>query len=89
MTRKLKPGILFAGIFSVLFIIFSSAAYAEEVIAGSSFDEAKESEIVQKARRHAYPGGRDEGELAVQSQLTAPTRKIAPQIESAENSADD
>ena len=62
--------------------VFSLAAYAEEVVAGSVYDQAKESEIQQRARRRAYPGGRDEGDLTVQPQLVAPVRKMAPQTES-------
>lgn len=89
MTQQIKYGVRLVGVFITLGAVFSSAAYAEEVIAGSVFDESKESEVVQKARRRVYPGGRDEGDLAVQSQLTAPTRKMAPQIEGAENPADD
>jgi hypothetical protein len=89
MAQQLKFGVRILGIFIVLSVVLSSAAYAEEVIAGSVFDESKESEVVQNARRRVYPGGRDEGDLAVQAQLTAPTRKIAPQVEGAENPADD
>ncbi|MBS1971162.1 MAG: hypothetical protein JSU04_12685 [Bdellovibrionales bacterium] len=89
MTQPPKFGVLLAGIFIASGIVLSSVAHAEEVIAGSVFDESKEAEIAQKARRRAYVGGRDEGDLAVQPQLTAPTRKMAPQIEGAENSADD
>jgi len=69
-------------------IFAASVAHAEEVIAGSVYDESKESEVVQKARRRIYPGGRDEGDLMVQSQLTAPTRKIAPQVEGADHAED-
>lgn len=54
---------------------------AEEVIAGSIYDQEKEHESVLKARRRAYVGGRDEGDLTVQTQLTAPTRKMTPQTE--------
>lgn len=45
------------------------------------YDEAKEAEISMKAKKHEYPGGRDEEDLKVQSQLTTPTRKLAPQAE--------
>lgn len=89
MTQQLKFGVLLAGIFIASGIVLSSVAQAEEVIAGSVYDESKESDITQKARRRAYAGGRDEGDLAVQTQMTAPTRKMAPQVEGAENSADD
>ncbi|MBK9323707.1 MAG: hypothetical protein IPM97_12320 [Bdellovibrionaceae bacterium] len=64
------------------FCVFSQTVPAEEVVAGSVYDQAKESEILQKARRRAYAGGRDEGDLTVQPQLVAPIRKMAPQTES-------
>lgn len=80
---------IFAACFVTVSLLASSPAYAEEVIAGSVYDESKETEVIQKARRRAYLGGRDEGDLTVQSQLTAPTRKMAPQVEGADHSADD
>lgn len=89
MTPKRMFGAGLAGLLIASSFVVSSLASAEEVVAGSVFDESKESEIVQKARRRAYPGGRDEGDLAVQTQLTAPTRKMAPQVEGSEHSADD
>ncbi|MGZ3804968.1 MAG: hypothetical protein ACXVB4_12205 [Pseudobdellovibrionaceae bacterium] len=89
MARQLKLSIQSISIFIVLGGLFAPAAFAEEVVAGSVFDESKESEIVQKARHHAYPGGRDDSDLTVQSQLMTPTRKITPQMENAENPADD
>lgn len=89
MTQHFKFRVGLAAIFTMTGILFTSSAYAEEVIAGSVFDESKESEVAQKAHRRFYPGGRDEGDLVVQSQLVTPTRKIAPQIEGADNSADD
>lgn len=89
MTQQLKFGVWLAGIFIASGTVLSSVAHAEEVIAGSIYDESREAEIAQKARRRVYIGGRDEGDLAVQSQLTAPTRKMAPQVENAEQSADD
>lgn len=89
MTQQLKFGVLLASIFIASGIVLTSVAQAEEVIAGSVYDESKEADITQKARRRAYAGGRDEGDLTVQTQMTAPTRKMAPQVEGAENSADD
>ncbi|WP_413288656.1 hypothetical protein [Bdellovibrio sp. HCB337] len=89
MTPQRKFGAGLAGLLIALSFVLSSVASAEEVIAGSVFDESKESEVVQKARRRAYQGGRDEGDLAVQPQLTAPTRKMAPQVEGTDHSADD
>jgi hypothetical protein len=67
---------LLASLFMVV-----GAAHAEEVIAGSVYDQDKETDSVLKARRRAYAGGRDEGELVVQTQLPAPIRKMTPQVE--------
>lgn len=89
MTQQIKFGAWLAGLFIVSGIVLTSGAQAAEVIAGSVYNEAKETEIAQKARRRAYLGGRDEGDLVVQSQLTSPTRKMSPQTEGADNSADD
>ncbi len=71
-------------IFLVLLVLSFSgiAAFAaEEVPAGSQYDEAKEAEIAKAAKKREYPGGRDEGDLKVQSQITTPVRKLAPQAE--------
>ena len=70
-------------IFLVLGLLSSVGfkAFAEEVPAGSQYDEAKEADIAMKAKKRLYPGGRDEGDLRVQSQLTTPPRKFAPQAE--------
>jgi len=74
---------LLAGTLVGALFIFSHPVRAEEVIAGSIFDEAKETDIVQKARHRMYPGGRDEENLTVQSQLPSPVRKMTPQAEEA------
>lgn len=61
---------------------FGAAAHAvEEVPAGSQYDEAKEAEIAKAAKKRDYPGGRDESDLKVQSQVVTPVRKLAPQAE--------
>lgn len=70
-------------------VAFGSAARAEEVLAGSVYNEKNEAEIIQQARRRIYPGGRDEGELAVQPQMITPTRKITPQAEAPAEPTDD
>ena len=62
-------------------ILFSVNARAQEPGAEPQFDETKEAEIAQKVKKRLYPGGRDEGDLKVQSQLTTPARKFAPQTE--------
>jgi hypothetical protein len=76
---------------SILFshVLLGAVAHAEEVLAGSVYNENEETEIIQRARRRIYPGGRDEGELAVQVQMTSPTRKINPQAEAAAEAHDD
>ena len=71
-------------IFLVLLVLSSlglKVLAAEEVPAGSQYDEAKEAEIAQKVKKREYPGGRDEGDLKVQSQVITPIRKLAPQAE--------
>lgn len=60
---------------------FAAHAQAEEVMAGAVRDESKEAELAQRAKKRLYPGGRDEGDLKVQAQVTNPTRKLAPQAE--------
>lgn len=81
-----KLGIL---IFSLMSVMAVSYAHAEEVLAGSQYDEAKEAELQQKAKKRLYPGGRDEGDLKVQAQLMTPARKLAPQAEVKEESVDE
>lgn len=71
-------------IFLVLLVLSFSgfaAVAAEEVPAGSQYDEAKEAEIAKAAKKREYPGGRDESDLKVQSQIATPARKLAPQAE--------
>ncbi|WP_413558298.1 hypothetical protein [Bdellovibrio sp. HCB209] len=60
---------------------FGAKVYAEEVLAGAVRDESKEAELAQRAKKRLYPGGRDEGDLKVQAQVTNPPRKLAPQAE--------
>lgn len=60
-----------------------SGAVAQD-IQSVQIDEAKEAEFAQRAKKRLYPGGRDEADLKVQSQLTSPVRKLAPQAELAE-----
>ncbi|KYG61445.1 hypothetical protein AZI86_17180 [Bdellovibrio bacteriovorus] len=63
-------------------------SHAQE-LSGPRYDEAKEAEIAVKAKKRLYPGGRDEEELKVQSQLTTPVRKLAPQAEVKEESSEE
>lgn len=65
-----------------------STSHAQE-LSGPRYDEAKEAEIAVKAKKRLYPGGRDEEELKVQSQLTTPVRKVAPQAEVKEESSEE
>ena len=74
----------------VLASILCLQAQAQEAGEGSKYDEAKEAEIAVKSKKRLYPGGRDEEDLKVQSQLTTPVRKFAPQTElKAEPEADE
>ena len=63
-------------------------SHAQE-LSGPRYDEAKEAEIAVKAKKRLYPGGRDEEELKVQSQLSTPVRKVAPQAEVKEESSEE
>ena len=60
---------------------FAANVYAQEGLAGAVRDESREAELAQRAKKRLYPGGRDEGDLKVQAQVTNPTRKLAPQAE--------
>ncbi len=60
-----------------LFVAISAnAAMAQEKLAGKNYDEAKEAEVVLKAKKRMYPGGRDEADLKVQTPLPSPNRKM-------------
>lgn len=85
---KSLSGAIFATVLIVGFLAIREAR-AAEVVAGSVYNEAQEAEVAQRARRRIYPGGRDEGELAVQPQMTTPTRKISPKAESPRDPSDD
>jgi hypothetical protein len=75
-------------VFSIFSLGALSLAHAQQE-AGSQYDEAKEAEIEVKAKKRLYPGGRDEGDLKVQAQVITPVRKLAPQAEVKEESADE
>lgn len=80
-------------VFLVLFLLSSLVsfkAFAQEAAADApQYDEAREAEIAQKAKKRLYPGGRDEEDLKVQSQLSTPVRKVAPQAEVKEEAAEE
>lgn len=80
-------------VFFVLFLLTSSLGFKawaqEEATEQPKYDEARETEIAQKAKKRLYPGGRDEEELKVQSQLSTPARKVAPQAEIKEESVEE
>ncbi|ASD64573.1 hypothetical protein [Bdellovibrio bacteriovorus] len=70
-------------VFLCLFLLSSVGvpfAHAQDTTE-PQYDEAREAEIAMKAKKRLYPGGRDEEELKVQSQLATPARKLAPQAE--------
>lgn len=72
----------------VLNFALVGASEAQELSA-PRYDEVKEAEIAVKAKKRLYPGGRDEEELKVQSQLTTPVRKVAPQTEVSQESSEE
>ncbi|WP_413575543.1 hypothetical protein [Bdellovibrio sp. HCB290] len=75
---------------SVLMTSFlGQTVLAQEVLAGAVRDESREAELAQKAKKRLYPGGRDEGDLKVQAQVTNPPRKLAPQAELPEEPAEE
>ncbi|KHD87228.1 MAG: hypothetical protein OM95_15740 [Bdellovibrio sp. ArHS] len=79
-------------VFLVLLLLTSLTGFqtfAQESSAESQYDEAREAEIAQKAKKRIYPGGRDEEDLKVQSQLTTPVRKLSPQAEVKEEATEE
>ncbi|KYG62563.1 hypothetical protein [Bdellovibrio bacteriovorus] len=79
-------------VFLVLFLLSSLVGFkalAQEASAEPQYDEAREAELAQKAKKRIYPGGRDEEDLKVQSQLTTPVRKLAPQAEVKEEATEE
>lgn len=81
-------------VFLVFFLLSSVVAlnaWSQEggSVAESQYDEAHEAEIAQKAKKRLYPGGRDEEDLKVQSQVSTPTRKLAPQAELKEEAVEE
>lgn len=74
---------------SLLFLGVGFQARAQDVIEEPHYDEAREQEVAQKAKKRLYPGGRDEEDLKVQSQLTTPVRKLSPQAEIKEEPAEE
>lgn len=51
---------------------------SSEVLAGKVFDPQADYEIHLSAQGKTYPGGIDEDELQVQSNLSEPIRKVGP-----------
>nr|WP_295903381.1 hypothetical protein [uncultured Bdellovibrio sp.] len=80
-------------VFLVLFLLSSGVIFKahaqEEATEAPQYDEAHEAEIAQKAKKRLYPGGRDEEDLKVQSQVSTPVRKVAPQAEIKEESVEE
>ncbi len=64
-------------------------AWSQEAAEEPQYDEAREAEIAQKVKKRSYPGGRDEEDLKVQSQVTTPVRKLSPQTEIKDEAAEE
>lgn len=52
-------------------------------------DLKKVQEIKERARQRLYPGGKDESDLRVQSQLVNPIRKLTPAVEENHQTAEE
>lgn len=71
-------------VFLVLFLLSLTVGVkvsAQQQAEAPQYDENKEAEIAQRAKKRIYAGGRDEEDLKVQSQISTPVRKLAPQAE--------
>ncbi|HEY1080125.1 MAG TPA: hypothetical protein VGE46_08505 [Bdellovibrio sp.] len=71
-------------VFLFMFLLISTTsipAFAQESSESPQYDEAREADFAQKAKKRLYAGGRDEEDLKTQSQVATPTRKLAPQAE--------
>lgn len=74
----------------VLMISFIySSVWAQEAVEMANGDPEREAVFVQRAKKRQYPGGRDEEDLKVQSQVVNPPRKLAPQAEVREEVSDE
>ncbi len=68
---------------SMILLLFSlmAQAQAQALRAQENQNSSYQEEIQERAKRRVYPGGQDEADLKVQTQLISPTRKIAPVVE--------
>lgn len=78
-------------VFSLLLSMTAVNAWSQdrELAEEPQYDEAREAEIAQRAKKRLYPGGRDEEDLKVQSQVSTPSRKLAPQAELKEETVEE
>lgn len=63
------------------FIFLCGPASAQTTAKASSTAALYQEDVMEKARKKNYPGGKDESDLKVQSQLPTAQRKVAPTIE--------
>ena len=72
-------------ILSLILWFFSLAAFAAvEADQTHALMTPEEQEIHLRAKKHLYPGGKDEDPLKVQSQLSQASRKMGPATEAPE-----
>lgn len=79
-------------VFLMSFLLSSGVLYqaqAQETVQMPKVDAQREAEVAMKAKKRLYPGGRDEEDLRVQSQLTTPVRKMAPQADVREETVEE
>ncbi len=73
----------------MFFAGFAQTTLAQQPSSAPVVDEARDAELIQKAKKRLYPGGRDEEDLRVQAELVTPNRKISPQAEVKEEPAEE
>lgn len=75
---------------NAVFVLSSTVVFAEE---GKEivllYDDPSDLELSQKARMKLYPGGKDEGDIKVQTQLVQPQKKFGAQPEEYDAAAAD
>jgi hypothetical protein len=74
---------------ALILTLLCSSGWAQEGSEAVTTDPEREAVFIQRAKKRQYPGGRDEEDLKVQSQVVSPQRKLAPQAEIREEPEDE
>lgn len=81
MDRIYKKSLTALLFLAVAGVVSVQKAFAEEVLAGTNYDEAAEKEIEHVVKNRTYAGGQDEDDLKVQVELPKTVRKLGPTTE--------